>query len=77
MADNKSDDGGNEKYGQQNASDEVHPLVPVTRVQFGKQPTSHVARQKEFLLLHRGLQQVAETNNADDRRNDVKIVEHD
>ena len=50
--------------------------MPVARVQFGKQPAGEVARQKKFLFFHRGLQQIAEANNANENRDDVKIVEH-
>ena len=76
MVDKKGDDGGGQKYGQQDAGDEVHPPMPVKPVHLGKQPAGDVARQKKILLLHRGLQQVANAGNANRRDDDVEIKQH-
>jgi len=76
VIDKKGDEGSDGKSGHQNASDKIQSPMPVVRIQFGKQPTREIARQKKLLFFHRGLQQITDTDDANQNGDDVKIVEH-
>lgn len=76
MVNHKGDGSSGRKHPDQNAGNIIQPPVAVEPTQIRKEPAGDIARQKKLLLFHRSLQQITDAGNADDNRDDVKIVEH-